>query len=88
MTQQIKKKKEKEAVVLSNKMNKTLVVKVERLVPHPVFQKYYRKTRTMKVHDAKSECAVGDRVMIRECRPISREKSWTVCKILTKAQVV
>lgn len=81
-------RKEIEAVVLSNKMNKTIVVQIERLVPHPVYQKYYRKTKKMKVHDAKSECHVGDRVLIRECRPISREKSWAVCRILTRAEVV
>lgn len=81
-------RKEIEAYVLSNKMNKTLVVQVERLVPHPVYQKYYRKMKKMKVHDAKGECHVGDRVLIRESRPISREKSWAVCQILTRAQVV
>ena len=77
-----------EAVVLSNKMNKTVVVQVQRLVQHPIYQKYYRKTKKMKVHDARSECQAGDKVLIRECKPVSREKSWAVCRVLSRSQAV
>ena len=81
-------KKELEAVVLSNKMTKTVVVQVQRVVKHAVYKKYYRVTKKYKAHDAKSECQVGDRVMIRESKPISRDKRWAVCKVLTRAQAV
>jgi len=73
--------------VLSNKMDKTVVVSVDRQVKHPMFKKYYTKRNKFKAHDAKNECGIGDRVLIAECRPISREKCWTVTHILEKAVV-
>lgn len=65
-------------VVISDKMNKTIVVAVTRLKKHPKYKKYYKVTKKYKVHDEKNEYKVGDRVIIAECRPISREKRWRV----------
>jgi small subunit ribosomal protein S17 len=78
-------KKEMEAVVVSNKMQKTVVVAIKKLVRHATFQKYYTITKKYKAHDEKSECSVGDKVVIRESRPLSKEKRWVVVKILEKA---
>lgn len=78
-------KKEFEAVVLSNKMQKTIVVIIERLVKHEAVKKYHRLRKKFKVHDEKGECGIGDRVLIRESRPISKEKRWAVVKVLEKA---
>ncbi len=71
-------------VVESNKMDKTVVVTVERLAKHPVFKKYLKRRRTFKAHDEANECRVGDRVLIRQCRPLSKEKSWRVVSILER----
>lgn len=81
----LKKKKEMEAIVISNKMDKTVVVEIRRLVRHPVFKKYHTKKRRYKAHDEKNECGIGDRVLIRETKPISKEKRWAVVKIVEKA---
>lgn len=78
-------KKEFEAVVLKNKMDKTVVVVIERLVKNQAFKKYHTVRKKYKAHDEKNECGLGDRVLIRETRPISREKRWAVVKILEKA---
>lgn len=80
-------KKTRIGTVLSNKMDKTVVVSVDRQVKHPMFKKYYTKRNKFKAHDAKNECGIGDRVLVAECRPISREKCWTVTRILEKAVV-
>ena len=63
-------------VVISDKMNKTIVVKAERLVKHPVFHKYVRKHVKYKAHDEQNECKAGDTVLIIEARPLSKEKRW------------
>lgn len=76
--------KTKVGVVVGNKMDKTAVVEVARKIKHPHFNKYYVKRKKFKVHDAKNECEVGDQVEILETRPISREKSWVVTKILSR----
>lgn len=78
-------KKTMEAVVVSNKMQKTIVVEIKRLHRHPVFKKYRTLSKTYKVHDEKNEASPGDRVLIRESKPISREKRWVLIKILEKA---
>jgi small subunit ribosomal protein S17 len=78
-------RKIRDGVVVSNKMNKTVVVAVERRAMDPTFKKIRRQTRKFKAHDEKNECGVGDRVQIVETRPISREKRWRVQKILIKA---
>lgn len=67
-------------VVVSNKMQKTVVVSVERVYRHPLYQKVIRMTTKFKAHDELGECKVGDRVEIMETRPISREKRWRVVK--------
>jgi small subunit ribosomal protein S17 len=78
--------KTKEGVVVSDKMDKTVVVAVERLVRHPLYRRVIRRTRKFKAHDEQNDCRVGDRVRISECRPLSREKCWRVCEIVTRAK--
>jgi len=65
-------------VVVSDKMAKTVVIAVTRLVKHPKYKKYYKVTKKYKVHDEKGEYHAGDRVVIRETRPLSKEKRWRV----------
>lgn len=72
-------------VVISDKMDKTVVVMVNRLVLHPVYKKYIRKRKKVKAHDEKNECRIGDKVLLVESRPLSREKRWRVKEILEKA---
>ena len=81
-------KKTKVGQVLSNKMNKTVVVSVESHRHHPVYKKTIRNVVKYKAHDAKNECAVGDTVRIVETRPLSREKRWRVSEIIIKAAVI
>jgi len=71
--------------VLSNKMMKTVVVSVERPAMHPFYKKVLKKISHLKAHDEAGECRVGDRVVIRESRPLSREKHWKVGKVLKTA---
>lgn len=66
--------------VISNKMQKTVVVEVERLKEHPKYKRRYRLHKKYKAHDEKGEYKVGDRVIIEECRPISKEKRWRVIR--------
>ena len=75
-----------QAVVVSNKMDKTIVVRAQRLVKHPVFQKYVRNYVKFKAHDEKNICNVGDKVLIIESRPLSREKRWRMIEVLEKAK--
>ncbi len=65
-------------VVISDKMDKTIVVSVSRLKKHPLYKKRYRVNKKYKAHDQKNECKIGDRVVIKECRPISKSKKWKV----------
>ncbi len=71
-------------VITSDKMDKTVVVTVERLEKHPVFKKYIRRRTTYKAHDELNACGVGDTVLIRECRPLSKDKCFRVVKILER----
>ena len=73
-------------IVISSKMDKTVVVRAERLVKHPVFHKYIRRHVKYKAHDEKNECNVGDKVLIMESRPLSKEKRWRMKEILEKAK--
>jgi small subunit ribosomal protein S17 len=68
--------------VVSNKMQKTISVSVSRIVKHPKYGKYMKKTSVFKAHDEKNESKVGDKVTIRESRPLSKTKRWTLVKIL------
>ena len=72
-------------VVASDKMEKTVVVMVNRLVLHPVYKKYIRKRTKVKAHDEKNECHIGDKVLLIETRPLSKEKRWRVKEILERA---
>jgi len=80
------KKKTLQAVVVSNKMDKTVVVMTERLVKHPKFHKFLKKHARYKAHDELNTCGVGDKVLIVESRPLSGEKRWRVREILEKAK--
>lgn len=71
--------------VVGDRMNKTVSVAIERLIKHPVYGKYVRRTSKVLAHDEGNECKTGDRVAIRECRPISRHKSWTVVSVVERA---
>jgi small subunit ribosomal protein S17 len=69
-------------IVVSNKMTKTIVVKVERKVKHPVYGKYIKRTKNYPVHDEENVCSIGDTVQIKVCRPLSKTKSWALDKII------
>src|SRR3989337_1214283 len=77
--------KERQGVVISNRMQKTVVVAVERTVMHPKYKKYIRVRNKMKAHDEGKQCQIGDRVLIEETRPLSRDKRWRVSRILQRA---
>ncbi len=77
--------KERVGTVVSSKMQKTVVVAVENRAPHPKYGKIVVQTKRYKVHDENNECNEGDRVRIRETRPLSRTKRWTVIETLSKA---
>ncbi|HTQ72975.1 MAG TPA: 30S ribosomal protein S17 [Burkholderiales bacterium] len=72
--------------VVSDKMDKTVTVLVERRVTHPMYGKILTKSKKYHAHDEKNECGEGDLVQIEECRPISRTKSWRIAKLLEKAR--
>jgi len=77
-------KKTMTGVVVSNKMDKTVVIKVERKFSHPVFKKVVKTTKKYKVHDEKNECLEGDFVRIQETRPLSKEKRWRLLDIISR----
>lgn len=71
--------------VVSNKMDKSIVVMGERKVRHPLYGKYIRRSTKYHAHDEKNECSIGDTVMIKECRPLSKTKTWTLIKVVDKS---
>jgi small subunit ribosomal protein S17 len=71
--------------VVSNKMDKTITVAVERFVKHPIYGKFVRKTTKLHAHDETNQCGEGDLVAIRECRPLSKNKSFMLVEVLEKA---
>ncbi|MFN3075714.1 MAG: 30S ribosomal protein S17 [Alphaproteobacteria bacterium] len=73
-----------QGVVVSDKMDKTVVVRVERRVMHPVYKKFIQRSKKYAAHDDQNKCKIGDVVRIRECRPISRRKSWEVVEGLAE----
>jgi small subunit ribosomal protein S17 len=73
-------------VVSSNKMDKTVVVAVERKVQHPIYGKFLKKTTKFHAHDEKNECSIGDTVRIMESRPLSKTKRWRLVEIVEKAK--
>jgi len=70
--------------VISNKMDKTVTVLIERRVKHPLYGKYIKRSTKLHVHDAENICQEGDLVEIEQCRPIAKTKSWRLCKVLEK----
>ena len=72
-------------IVVSNKMDKTVVVRMDRLVKHNVYKKFIKRKVTCKAHDESNVCGVGDKVLIVETRPLSRDKRWRVRQVLEKA---
>ncbi len=78
------KKKTLTGVVVSSKMDKTVVVKVERKFAHPVFKKVVKTTKKYKVHDEKNECVEGDFIRIQESRPLSKEKRWRLLGVVVR----
>jgi small subunit ribosomal protein S17 len=79
-------RKVREGLVVSDKMDKTVVVAVEDRVKHPKYGKVMRRTKKYKAHDEKNACGVGDRVLLMETRPLSATKRWRVAEILEKAK--
>ena len=78
-------KANKVGVVTSDKMNKTVVVAVERLVQHPMYQRTFKKTSTFMAHDEENQCQIGDRVRIVESPPLSKRKRWRVIEIVRRS---
>jgi small subunit ribosomal protein S17 len=79
-------RKEKTGIVVSNKMNKSIVVTVERKVKHPKYGKFIKKTSSFMAHDENNECGIGDLVTIAETRPLSKNKNWRLKQVLEKAK--
>ena len=79
-------RKERIGIVTSNKMDKSIVVAVERKEKHPMYGKFVKKTSKFMAHDEKSECGIGDTVKIMETRPLSKSKCWRLVEILEKAK--
>jgi small subunit ribosomal protein S17 len=79
-------RKSREGLVVSDKMDKTVVVSVENRVKHAVYGKVIRRTSKLKAHDEQNQCGIGDRVLIMETRPLSATKRWRVVQVLEKAK--
>jgi len=86
MSEQRGLRKTREGVVVSDKMDKTIVVEIKTRVRHPLYGKIMNQTNKLKAHDEKNECGIGDRVRVMETRPLSREKRWRLVEILEKAK--
>ena len=71
--------------VVSDKMDKTVTVMIERKVKHPLYGKYIRRSTKVHAHDEANECGIGDTVMVEQCRPLSKNKAWRLVKIVNKA---
>ena len=80
--------KEKVGIVISNKMQKTVVVKVENRYPHPIYLKTMVKTQKYLAHDEMNQCNIGDQVLVKECRPLSKRKRWSVTEIISKSSLI
>ena len=86
MSEDRNRRKTREGLVVSDKMEKTVVVAVQRISRHSLYQRVIRRTKKFKAHDEQNECKVGDRVRIMETRPLSREKRWRVAEVLERAK--
>lgn len=82
---EVKVKRTVTGVVTSNKMDKTVTVMIERVVKHPVYGKYIKRSSKLHAHDESNECNIGDTVEVTECRPLSKSKTWSLEKIVTRA---
>jgi len=80
--------KQQIGIVLSNKMQKTIVVKVENRYSHPIYSKTLIKTKKYLAHDGFEECNIGDQVLVEECRPVSKKKRWKLIQILSKSSLI
>lgn len=78
-------RKVRQGIVVSDKMDKTVVVRVERLVQHPTYRKYVRQRKKYKAHDPENSCRIGDQVAIVETRPLSKDKHWRIQTILRQS---
>jgi small subunit ribosomal protein S17 len=78
-------RKTRQGVVVSDKMDKTIVVRVERLTRHPQYTRVVKRAKKFKAHDEQNQCSIGDLVEIMETRPLSKDKRWRVTKIVRKA---
>ncbi|MCB0729656.1 MAG: 30S ribosomal protein S17 [Ignavibacteriae bacterium] len=79
-------RKSRVGVVVGTKMNKSILVAMERKVAHPIYKKYFKKTTKLMAHDENNECGVGDTVKIMETRPLSKNKKWRLVEIIEKAK--
>ncbi len=79
-------RKERTGLVVSNKMDKSIVVQVERLVKHPAYGKFIKKSTKFTAHDEKNDCGMGDTVRIMETRPLSKNKNWRLVEIIERAK--
>ena len=80
------KRKVRVGKVISNKMQKSIIVSLERKIPHPLYKKYYKQTSTLMAHDEKREAGIGDVVKVMETRPMSKQKRWRLVEIVEKAK--
>ena len=80
--------KQEIGIVISNKMQKTIVVKIENRYPHPIYYKTLVKTKKYLAHDELEECNIGDQVLLEECRPLSKRKRWKLIKIISKSSLI
>lgn len=80
--------KQEVGIVISNKMQKTIVVKIENRYAHPIYSKTLIKTKKYLAHDESGECNIGDQVLVEECRPLSKRKRWKLVQILSKSSLL
>ena len=80
--------KQQTGIVISNKMQKTIVVKIENRYPHPIYSKTLIKPTKYSAHDELEKCNIGDQVLLQECRPLSKRKRWTLIEILSKSSLI
>ena len=80
--------KQEIGIVVSDKMNKTLVVEIENRYPHPIYLKTLVKTKKYLAHDELETCNIGDQVLVEECRPLSKRKRWKLIEIISKSSLV
>ncbi|MEO8167038.1 MAG: 30S ribosomal protein S17 [bacterium] len=85
-TKRTTRRKTRTGKVVSNKMDKSIVVSIERQVPHPIYKKYFKRTTKLMAHDEKREAGIGDTVKVMETRPLSKLKRWRLVEVVEKAK--